>query len=80
MQTHSVTLMIPLNYFVVEVDSGTEMQTSSYEDDSKYVLFITEQISDTWINVIRLFIIKLFFELNFLKCFNKLSRIMLCTF
>lgn len=52
LQCHSATILIPLDYFVLENNNELieEMQTSSYDTPNVYCLI--ERTSDTWINVI----------------------------
>lgn len=51
LQCHSATILIPLDYFVLENNNELieEMQTSSYDTPNVYCLI--ERTSDTWINV-----------------------------
>lgn len=50
MQTKTVSLLINEDFFIPDVESGLEMQTSFISDEKK-VFVIDDQSSDTWINV-----------------------------
>jgi hypothetical protein len=50
LQTRAASLLIPLDYFVIESDAATQMQTSS-TFEAKQVHVISEQSSSTWLNV-----------------------------
>jgi len=53
LQTRAVTLLVPLSYFVdTDFDNASLMQTSYSEENSKHIIFVNEQQTSTWINVI----------------------------
>lgn len=50
LQGHTANLLIPLDYFVFDNDESIEMEASSMESTSKYIICLYEQQSNIWIN------------------------------
>lgn len=51
-------MLIPVEFFVPidseSHDQAAAMETSSYLDESKHIILLEEQTSDSWINVSKL--------------------------